>query len=119
MHGRGDEPAKSLRGGRFTKGLAVHKIELGYEASVLMFNWDSAFQNPFVFDRTRPLKHVAAAGKSLAALMVALRAWRKAHPDHPAPVLLVHSMGSIVLQHAVEAGGWLSGEAIFQRSPAL
>lgn len=114
VHGRGDEPAKSLRGGTFTKGLAVHKIELGYRASVLMFNWDSAFRKPFVLDRTRPFAHAGAGGKSLAAFLAALRAWRQAHPGHPAPVLLVHSMGSIVLQHAVEEGGWLNGEAIFR-----
>lgn len=46
VHGRGKEPNKSLRGATFVVGQAVRKLEEGYGAKVLMFNWDSAFPGP-------------------------------------------------------------------------
>lgn len=114
VHGRGKEPNKSLKGASFTKGLAVPKIELGYNASVLMFNWDSAFPGIAFFDRNRALANVPAGARSLGKLLAGIKDYRQANPAHAAPMLLVHSMGSIVVQHAVEDGLWPAGDAIFR-----
>ena len=115
VHGRGKEPNKSLKGASFTQGLAVAKIELGYNASVLMFNWDSAFPGLSFLDRSRPLGNAPAGAKSLVLLLAGIKSYRQTHPAHPDPVLLVHSMGSIVVQHAVQDGLWPAGEAVFRR----
>ena len=42
VHGRGNEPEKSLNGGTYVEGNAVHKIEQQYDVKVVMFNWDSS-----------------------------------------------------------------------------
>lgn len=106
VHGRGGEPRKSLQGGTFTRGLAVHKVELGYDVRVLMFNWDSDFPFGNLRDRERPLSHTDAAARSLGQVLQGLQAWQAAHPAAPRPALLVHSMGSIVVQKAVQNGHW-------------
>lgn len=115
VHGRGKEPNKSLRGGGFVTGLAVPKIELGYDVRVLMFNWDSAFKGLALKDRDRPLRNTVAGAERLGVVLAGLQAWRADHPNLPAPVLLAHSMGSIVLQHAVAGGHWPSGGPLFRR----
>lgn len=109
VHGRGKEPEKSLRGGRFVKGLAVHKIERGYDVSVLMFNWDSAFPGFLVYDRTAALKGAQNALPAFATFLEHLGAYLSKHPGYAKPALLVHSMGSIVLQHTLEASKWQAG----------
>jgi hypothetical protein len=114
VHGRGKEPNKSLKGASFVEGKAVPKIELGYNVSVLMFNWDSAFRGVAFWDRGTPLSNVPAAAASLGAFLVALKAYRSSHSSRPAPALLVHSMGSIVVQHTVQRALWPAGEAIFR-----
>ena len=106
VHGRGKEPGKALLGATFTEGKAVHKIELGYGVKVLMFNWDSAFKGFNLFDREVPLSHTRAGGISLIRVLEALEQFQKTHTDTPKPVLLVHSMGSIVVREAVETGKW-------------
>lgn len=113
VHGRGKEPSKSLQGGTFTKGLAVHKIERGYDAKVLMFNWDSAFKGLNIFDREVPLSHTEAAGLAFGQVLSALEAFATANPGVVRPALLVHSMGSIVVQRALEGGHWPAAPGLF------
>jgi hypothetical protein len=113
VHGRGIEPNKSLLGGTFVPGRAVDKIELGYNVSVLMFNWDSAFPKLRPWDRTRALGNTAAASRSFSTLLAALSDYFAGKPDLARPVLLVHSMGSIVIQKVVESG-W-PDDRVFRR----
>ncbi len=113
VHGRGKEPGKSLVGGTFTKGMAVHKIERGYDVRVLMFNWDAAFHGFNLFDREVPLSHTSAGGLALGKTLTALQEFEAANPGIPRPALLVHSMGSIVVQHALQDGHWPAGTVLF------
>ncbi|MCV2369664.1 alpha/beta hydrolase [Roseateles oligotrophus] len=113
VHGRGKEPSKSLKGGTFTKGLAVHKLELGYDAKVLMFNWDSAFEGLHFLDRELPLSHTEAAAKALGLVLEALIKHQTAQPKAKKMALLVHSMGSIVVEKAVEKGYWPGVKGLF------
>ena len=113
VHGRGKEPGKSLQGGTFTKGLAVHKIERGYDAKVLMFNWDSAFHGFNFLDREVPLSHTASGGVALGELLVQIAQYQATHPRSKKPALLAHSMGSIVVQHAIQDGHWPATKQLF------
>ncbi|MBN8439512.1 MAG: alpha/beta hydrolase [Candidatus Accumulibacter sp.] len=113
VHGRGKEPGKSLIGGTFTKGMAVHKIERGYDVRVLMFNWNSAFHGLNLFDREVPLSHTSAGGLALGTTLVALQQFETANPGIARPALLIHSMGSIVVQHTLQDGHWPDGSALF------
>ena len=113
VHGRGKEPGKSLAGGTFTKGMAVHKIELGYNVRVVMFNWDSAFHGWNLFDREVPLSHTEAGGLALGQMLAALESFERMNPETSRPALLVHSMGSIVVQRAVEQGHWPAASGLF------
>ena len=113
VHGRGKEPGKSLVGGTFTKGMAVHKIERGYDVRVLMFNWDSAFHGLNLFDREVPLSHTEAGGLALGKALAALREFGSANPGVSRPALLVHSMGSIVIQRAIMGGYWPAATRLF------
>ncbi|MCV2352857.1 alpha/beta hydrolase [Paucibacter sp. B2R-40] len=113
VHGRGKEPGKSLKGGTFTKGLAVHKLELGYDARVLMFNWDAAFEGFNFFDRTLPLSHTQAGAKALGQVLEALIKHSAAHPKARKMALLVHSMGAVVVEKAVEQGFWPGVKNLF------
>jgi esterase/lipase superfamily enzyme len=115
VHGRGKEPNKSLNGATFVKGLAVPKIELGYDVSVLMFNWDSAFPGLSFNDRTRALSHVPAAAQAFAELLQALNTYFVDKPTQSRPTLLVHSMGSIVVQRVMEGNAWPRGPALFRQ----
>lgn len=113
VHGRGKEPGKSLLGGTFTQGKAVHKIERGYDVSVLMFNWDSAFRGFNFLDREVPISHTAAGAESLGRLLGALWEFQRGTPAVPKPALLIHSMGSIVAQKAVSNGHWPDVKGLF------
>ncbi len=113
VHGRGKEPNKSLRGGTFTDGMAVHKIELGYDVRVLMLNWDSAFKGFHFLDREVPLSHTEAASVALGQVLKELQKHQSAAPLSPKPALLVHSMGSIVIQKAILAGRWPDASGLF------
>lgn len=113
VHGRGKEPGKSLLGGTFTKGMAVHKIERGYGAKVLMFNWDSAFHGFNLFDREVPLSHTKAGAEALGKVLVALQEFGAANPGVARPALLVHSMGSIVVEHAIKGHHWPLSQGLF------
>lgn len=113
VHGRGKEPGKSLLGGTFVQGMAVHKIERGYDCRVLMLNWDSAFPGLNLFDREVPLNHTPAAASSLGGLLQALKQYQATVPGVALPALLVHSMGSIVVQRSIENGHWPQAARLF------
>lgn len=110
IHGRGDEPSKSLRPKKsmFGLGAAVPMLERQYGATVLMFN-KAASQN----DRARPLSHMAEAAASLRDVIQQMRAYYTANPSTRRAVLLAHSMGTIVVQRYVERYGWNEGERLF------
>lgn len=113
VHGRGKEPGKSLLGATFTEGKAVHKIERGYDASVLMFNWDSAFKGFNFLDREVPLSHTDAGGIAFGKVLQGLQEFQHDRPDARKPVLLVHSMGSVVVQKTLETGNWPEATGLF------
>jgi esterase/lipase superfamily enzyme len=113
VHGRGAEPEKSLNGTGgltqvFVEGRAVHKLE-AYDASVLLVSWDSKRGGfgPFgIRDRTRPLGNTPAGGAKLREVLHRVSAWADQNPSRPPVSLLAHSMGTIVLEECVRAGGW-------------
>lgn len=113
VHGRGKEPGKGLLGATFTEGKAVHKIERGYDVNVLMFNWDSAFKGFSFLDREVPLSHTSPGGAVLGRVLVALQQYQALHPNTRKPALLVHSMGSVVVQKAVTEGHWPQAKGLF------
>ena len=113
VHGRGKEPGKALLGAKFTEGKAVHKIERGYDVNVLMFNWDSAFNGFSFLDREVPLSHTSAGGAALGRVLKALQQYQAQNPETHKPALLVHSMGSVVVQKAVTEGHWPQTRGLF------
>jgi esterase/lipase superfamily enzyme len=113
VHGRGKEPGKSLQGGQFTTGMAVHKIERGYDVKVLMFNWDSAFNGWNIFDREVPLSHTEQGAAAFGRVLDALARAEDAHGARSRPVLLIHSMGSVVVQEAILNNRWPSKSNMF------
>ena len=116
VHGRGKEPNKSFRGATFAKGLAVWKLELGYDCTVVMFNWDSAFSGFQFRDRSRALENAVEGGSRLAEFLRELALFEADHPALAKPVLLAHSMGSIVVKHAVEGGTWPTVGPLFTQA---
>lgn len=115
VHGRGKEPNKSLRGATFAKGMAVWKLELGYDCSVVMFNWDSAFPGILFHDRSRALANTVDGGRRLTKFLGELARFELSRPTMAKPALLAHSMGSIVLQHAVQGPAWPTGASLFSQ----
>lgn len=113
VHGRGKEPGKSLLGATFTEGKAVHKIERGYDVSVLMFNWDSAFKGFNFLDREVPLSHTDSGGIALGKVLQAMRQFQHDRPNARKPTLLVHSMGSVVVQKTLTTGSWPETTELF------
>ena len=112
VHGRGKEPKKSLRleGGLFVEGMAVHKLESGYKANVLMFNWDSE-RGMGLKDRSRPLSNMPAASQSFAKVLEGIKQYRQNKPESKPIALIVHSMGNIVIETVVrDQEGWVDNE---------
>ena len=97
VHGRGNEPKKSIR-----KGI-LRRIELQYDVKVLMLDWES--KAPF-FVFGRPVDKAIAAAPRLGAVVERLAAYRQSHAAaRSVPLsLLAHSMGTIVLEEAVTRG---------------
>lgn len=117
VHGRGKEPNKSLRnkGGLIVEGRAVHKLESGYKAKVLMFNWDSERGCGFK-DRERPLSNMATASQAFSLLLDGIKQYRHNNSQARPIALMVHSMGNIVVETMVNNwGGWIDngGEPLF------
>lgn len=117
VHGRGKEPNKSLRheGGLLVEGKAVHKLESGYDANVLMFNWDSERGNGFK-DRKRPLSNMPAASQAFAQVLDGIKQYRQHNPQSNPITLFVHSMGNIVIETMIKnKDGWMDndGEPLF------
>lgn len=103
VHGRGSEPNKSLDKATFVEGGAVRKIENQYKATVLLFNWDS---QAFLYDRTKPLSKMKESADSFALVMMKMAHYFEMHPSFKRPVLIAHSMGSIVLETYIRKYGW-------------
>jgi esterase/lipase superfamily enzyme len=103
VHGRGNEPKKSLFGGTLVEGKAVSKLE-AYGVKVVLFSWDSKAES--LFDRKLPLSHMEESSKRLSDVMNALAssigAMEEAHLQHPPVTLLAHSMGTIVVKTYAE-----------------
>ena len=111
--GRGNEPEKSLEGGGFVTGLAVHKLEDGYDANVLMFNWDSKRKSGLfnIKDRSRPLSNMSNASQAFAKVLRAISQYRSDKPNSRPIALLVHSMGNIVIETVVkDQNGWIEND---------
>ena len=115
VHGRGDEPEKSLNGTNFVfaafgfEGLAVAKLEK-YGATVVLLSWDSK-RGRGRRDRTRPLANMPVAqerfGFVLDRLAESITESESAGRPAPPMILVAHSMGTIVVQRYVESrGGW-------------
>lgn len=110
IHGRGNEPKKSLRGATFIRGKAVHKLERQYASKVLLFNWES---KGWGRDRDRPLSKVDQAADSLKIVLDGMyKSTMSGERDAPIS-LLAHSMGSIVVQRLIERHGWPWTKPIF------
>lgn len=109
VHGRGNEPKKSLEGGRFI-GRAVYKLESGYDANVLMFSWDSK-RGKGLKDRGRPLSNMLVASKEFLKILEGIKQYRKSHPQSKPIALISHSMGNIVIESAVKnLDGWIEND---------
>lgn len=114
VHGRGNEPNKSLDKATFVEGGAVRKIEDHYKATVLMFNWDS---QAFLYDRTKPLSKMKESADSLALVLMKMNYYFENHPNLKRPTLLVHSMGSVVVETYIKKYRWFpqQTEPLFSR----
>ena len=97
------------------EGRAVHKLESGYNANVLMFNWDSERGSSFK-DRSRPLSNMSAASQAFSQVLDGIKQYRKNNPQGRPISLIVHSMGNIVIETMIKnQGGWVdnNGEPLF------
>lgn len=114
VHGRGNEPNKSLDKGLFVEGGAVRKIEDHYKATVLMFNWDS---QAFLYDRSKPLSKMKDSADSLSIVLSKMVKYFESHPKLKRPSFIAHSMGSIVLETYIKKYRWFphSTAALFSR----
>lgn len=108
IHGRGDEPLKSIVGKPFIGGASVPQLEKDFAVRVLLFNWDS--QGVFL-DRTQPLSKIPSAVESFKRLIAAIKTYDLTGKKL---ILHAHSMGSIVLQNYILQNGWVtSGQPLF------
>lgn len=114
VHGRGNEPNKSLDKATFVEGGAVRKLEDHYNATVLMFNWDS---QAFLYDRTQPLSKMKQSADSLAVVLSKMWNYFQTRPKLKRPTLIAHSMGSIVVETYVKKYGWFphANAALFSK----
>lgn len=114
IHGRGNEPNKSINGGTFVEGAAVRKLETQYNAKVLMFNWNS---KAFLYDRTEPLRQMPAAAEALKRVLAKMKTYfAKSENQNKKITLIAHSMGSIVLQTYTQQYTWQNeGKPIFSQ----
>lgn len=122
VHGRGDEPEKSMIGtgmivSNFVEGKAFRKLEEGYSANVLMFNWDSKRKGKGPIglkDRSRPLSNMPIAARELASVLRGIKQYYEDKPNAKRMVLIAHSMGTIVVENIVKnQGGWVSNRPLF------
>lgn len=113
VHGRGNEPNKSLVGGTFVEGGAVRKLETQYKAKVLMFNWNSV---AWMYDRSKPLTQMPAAAESLKRVLQKLKNYlAQPRNQKKSLTLLAHSMGSIVLETFIKQNEWPTETPLFSQ----
>jgi len=101
VHGRGDEPQKSLA----KKDGAALGLEEDYGLKVLMYDWESKAAS--TKDRARPLSHMTEAqerfGMVIDKLGQTLLNLEREGVTPTKITLLAHSMGTIVVERYVEA----------------
>lgn len=108
IHGRGDEPLKSLEGKPFIGGATVPKMEKDFDVRVLLFNWDA---QGLLLDRKKPLSNIPAAVESFKKVLAGIQSYDLTGKKL---ILHAHSMGSIVLQTYILQNGWpAQGQPIF------
>jgi predicted esterase len=100
IHGRGDEPLKSIEGKPLIGGATVPKIEKDFDVRVLLFNWDA---QGLLLDRQKPLSNIPAAVESFKKVLDAVKSYDLIGKKL---ILHAHSMGSIVLQTYILKYGW-------------
>ncbi len=122
VHGRGDEPQKSMIGtgmfvSNFVEGKAFRKLENGYRANVLMFNWDSkrkGFGPILLTDRSGPLSNMPTASLALESMLYVIKQYYEDKPNAKRMALIAHSMGNIVLEKVVKnENKWISEKPLF------
>lgn len=111
IHGRGNEPGKSLKGASYlahlwkVEGFAVRRLE-EHKVTVVLLSWDSTRNAGFLdldfYDRTRALENSAEAAERLADVV---RSLSSIGPGRPGMVLIAHSMGAIVVEKYVRKYG--------------
>jgi len=120
VHGRGNEPSKSLTGTGFIlrlvniTGSAVQKLETTYGVTVILFSWDSDRERTWRFwdfsDRRRPLANSIGAGEHRVEKVIrALLSAKNKVSKQQRVILLTHSMGSIVVKNYVQKHGFPKG----------
>ncbi|MBC7457332.1 MAG: alpha/beta hydrolase [Bdellovibrionaceae bacterium] len=108
IHGRGDEPLKSIEGKPLIGGATVPKIEKDFDVRVILFNWDS---QGLLLDRKKPLSNIPAAVESFKKVLAAIKTYNLTNKKL---ILHAHSMGSIVIQTYILQNGWpAAGSPIF------
>jgi hypothetical protein len=95
VHGRAKLPVWSR---------SKREIERQYWVTCVMFHWDSAFPGVRFWDRNQPLSQVPEAAGRLREVLA--RVPSKEARAGGRVTLLVHSMGSLVLQGAAMSGGF-------------
>jgi hypothetical protein len=112
IHGRGDEPKKSMKGNSpltlsywfDSRGEAVRKLEGAYGVTVMLFSWDSRRStgtlNVNFVGRCRPLAKAMDGAERLRIVIDELM--RIPPSERPKIVLLAHSMGTWVVKNYVE-----------------
>jgi hypothetical protein len=112
IHGRGDEPKKSMAGNSpysfsywfDSKGLAVLKLEEAYDVSVVMLSWDSrrstGYLNANFIGRCRPLAKAQIGAEHLRSVVNELSGMPAS--ERPKIVLLAHSMGTWVVKNYID-----------------
>jgi hypothetical protein len=100
IHGRGDEPLKSLEGKPVIGGATVPKIEKDFDVRVLLFNWNA---QGLLLDRQKPLSNIPAAVESFKKVLAAVQTYDL---QGKKLILHAHSMGSIVVQTYILQNGW-------------
>lgn len=104
IHGRGNEPNKSIFSGTFVEGGAVRKLETQYKTKVLMFNWNS---KATLSDRTEPLSQMNVGAESLRKVLLQVKDYlNRIENKNKKMVLVAHSMGSIILQTLIQKAYW-------------
>jgi hypothetical protein len=95
VHGRGKHPEKAF------KQRLLQDLESNYSAKVLMFHWPS-WEGPLAF----PEQQARDSAKDFISVLTAIKTCRQTRPDLVKGIrftLLTQSMGSLVLEEAIQS----------------